>query len=404
MVYTSGDNNLKNCVHEIYGKDYAKNMISVNYEANGIKITGLIGNSTLSRSNRTFQSFFVNGRYVKSSVFSYSLQEGYKNSIMINRFPVAVLQLYLNPSLIDVNVHPTKMEVKFSNDKQIFDAIYWSVKNALYIKRDIPEINITKKSYEYIPSKKEFESITIADKSIKEPYIHPEMREKYISQFNQQEFVLDSNENNKKIDKSVDISYIIEDNIEFKIIGQLFSTYIIIEKDGDMMLIDQHAAHERLIYEKILEKHKKSEIYPQRLISPVVMVLSPSELDIFNSSYEILSKLGFEGEEFGNNSIIVRQSPINVGEEAIRKIVFDIIELIKLNNFNFTTELEEKILYNVACKSAVKGNKKLSFEEMESLVKKVLSLKNINTCPHGRPIIISISKSKIEKEFKRAGI
>ncbi len=409
MTFTPGDNHLRSCVYSVYGKEYAKSMVEVKHNDSSIAIQGLAGKANIARANRTFQSFFINGRYIKSNTLTYALQQAYKNILMVNRFPVAVLHLKINPASIDVNVHPTKMEVKFSNEKQIFDAVYWAIKNALYSEKDIPEVTLSKdESFNYPkPNNKGYSRINETDIiqqkiNVSRPNIPfveaPSLNEKNslkIEEYREQ----DAKEDIFQINETSNIT----SARPFKIIGQMFSTYIIIEKDEEMILIDQHAAHERLNYEKLMLDYTERTLMPQTRLVPVVIQLSNIEIEVVKAYNEFFKKIGFEVEDFGNNSVVIRQTPVSVGENHLKDLFLEIVNLIQKSNKEALTDMESHALYTIACKSAIKANRGMHMAEMEKLVEDILSLGNINTCPHGRPIMISLSKYKIEKEFKRVG-
>ncbi len=416
VTFTPGDNNLRSCIYNIYGKEYAKSMVEVKHSDGNIVIQGLAGKANIARANRNFQSFFINGRYIKSNTLTYALQQAYKNLLMVNRFPVAVLHLKINPNVIDVNVHPTKMEVKFSNEKQIFDAVYWAIKNALYSEKDIPEVTLSKQDlFNYTTSNnKQYNDINDTDVigqqiNVSRPapinYEDITLKES-VNMINNQssDFGIDSvMEKGENTVEAINSSNELITKNQFKIIGQMFNTYIIIEKDEEMILIDQHAAHERLNYEKLMLDYKQRTLMPQTLLVPVVIQLSNIEIEIVKEHKEFFEKIGFEAEDFGNNSVVVRQTPISVGENYMKDLFLEIVNLIQKSNKEALTDMESHAFYTIACKSAIKANKGLHMAEMDKLVEDILSLRNINTCPHGRPIMISLSKYKIEKEFKRVG-
>lgn len=460
VVFTPGDNNLVSCIYSLYGKDYAKSMVPVKHSDQGIDVWGLAGKANIARANRSFQSFFINGRYIKSNTLTYAVQEAYKNMLTVNRFPVAVLHLKINPALIDVNVHPTKMEVKFSNEKQVFQAVYWAVKNALYTQRDIPNLSIGKKNiFEYSssadrqhhrvqeaepvqqkvkivpptafrPTEAEKQgpakqanigSSTTSDQKI--PYVKsiPEdMQSQIVKVSGEQAQKQGTNLNDHKV---TDCSQWEEENRpdtvsdtgdsapnappptphNFKIIGQVFNTYIIIEKDQEMLMIDQHAAHERLKYEQLLKDYQNRAMDSQVLLVPIVIQLSTIEIETVKANISFFEKIGFEVEDFGNNAIVIRQTPVTMDENAMKDLFLEFIALIQRSNKEAVPEMAAHALHTMACKAAIKANRVMHVQEMQALIKDILNLENINTCPHGRPIIISLSKYQIEKEFKRVG-
>jgi len=398
VVFTPGDNQLLNCIYSLYGKDYAKAMLPVAHEAQAVKVTGFVGKPDIARANRSLQSCFINGRYIKSKILSIAVEEAYRNQLMVNRYPVVVLHLHINPSLVDVNVHPTKMEVKFSDEQQVYQAVYWAVKNALYAKPNIPEITLSKKNiFEYKPAQDGAHYIQESEQQAMDIFAAaPNQTSKEGTNVIESKVSMDSYSTSST--QSTDVQAEIQN---YKIIGQLFNTYIVVEKKEEMLLIDQHAAHERLEYEKLLYRYKNKQIHSQVLLVPVVSQLSNVEMGIVKENLDFIKNLGFEVEEFGNNSIIIRQTPISVEEPELKNLFIEILESIQHSKTESITEKEYQALYTIACKSAVKANKNMHMKEMEQLVSDLLKLENINTCPHGRPIVISMSKYYIEKQFKR---
>lgn len=489
-LFSPGDSSLKNAVYTAYGKDYAKGTLEVDYEENGIHVTGLIGKGTLTRPNRNYQSFFVNKRYIKSALIIRAVEDAYKNQIMIGKFPMAVLNIQIDPSFMDINVHPTKLEVKFANEKAVRNAVYYAVKNALYALPNVPEIERIDKNTGEVLFKRDTAVEQIDIPSVKQsPDIKP--AQSYSSSTSKEEnrssvhagmpakqnkmvffndstpntntfapspppvFYNDANINTKsnistsdhyeiistpsaaisnnasEMNKfaqqstlesknpetdtdSTDINSIIntnEINVEtqdnvfideyFKIVGQVFSTYIIAEKGDKMLLIDQHAAHERLKYEELKKALANKQIMSQILIEPVIVKMTPSEFSAFFEVQNELQNMGFECDEFGDNEVIVRSAPGDLDPGEVEELLLELVTNASVLKHELITEKHERMLYTIACKSAIKANHHLSNQEMETLVRNVLRLKNINTCPHGRPIIITMSQKEIEKEFKR---
>ncbi|MBQ3038601.1 MAG: DNA mismatch repair endonuclease MutL [Clostridia bacterium] len=439
VLYSSGDGKIINCIYSVYGKDYATAMLEVNYNTEFVKVTGMTGKGSAARPNRNYQSYFVNSRYIKSPMITRAVEEAYKNQIMTGKFPVAVLNIEINPSLIDINVHPTKLEVKFSNESEVYKAVYHAVEDALYRITDIPEIvkkpvvekreertsNFVRDTVlpnaqaeikiplepkrEPIPTKvvvkqpKFFEN-AVYEKTIegpKEPVkiVVPELVREIKAQ---EKPIIETEvkaEGKPTIQETTPVTE--EKNIEFKLVGQVFDTYIIIERDNEMLMIDQHAAHERLNYEKLKQEAERKKVYSQGLAIGVVAQLSANELAVFSENEEFIKSLGFEAEPYGNNSVIIRSVPVAAANEDICDLFVEIITQLGENKKEIISHKRERLLYTIACKAAIKANWKISEAEQRELVKKVLMLDGINTCPHGRPIMISMSKEEIEKNFKR---
>ena len=415
-LFVSGDGELKSCIYAIYGRDYAKGVLEVSNSNQAIKISGYVGKKELSRGNRAFQSVFVNGRYVKNRAITAVVENAYKNNIMVGKFPFYVMNIEIPFEMVDINVHPTKQEVKFVNERQVCDEVYWAVKNALlkendqirekiksrYVTFDRPvtvekpkveqtEIKIETKPVnverpQFTPVKKVEVSVPEEFKPKAEPRVAVQQPPKntdtaeVLKRFHAEEPKIEFEEEEQKF--------------SYKIIGQLFDTYVILELDNEVLLMDQHAAHERMIYEKLTRMNDEKDMAYQMLLSPVAITLSASEYDAVDSKKEALEKYGFVVEDFGSNTILVRQVPVSLRDDDIKNVILDIIN-------NSSTDYMEENIHTIACKAAIKANKKLSDKEINELVRLFVAEGGVNTCPHGRPIIVKITKYELEKMFKR---
>ena len=470
-VSSSGDGNLESSVRAVFGRDYISHMNKVSFEDGGIKVWGFVGTNALARKDRRQQVFFINGRYIKSKIISAALSEAYQNVMMSGRFPVAVLLVELMGNFVDVNVHPTKTEVRFSDDKKIYSAVFWAVKNALASKKYVPEIDLSRKREIEDTMKvrreisKEKNNATQVDINLlKDTYIKSQHAEKKedIPQKDTKPYVKeDAQDINKKIETNtffsgVDVSYFKEEpssdtgynehtadislgfkvdkpletddkkdenpiektpevqiekntepqikykaNIDFAIAGQIFDTYIIVQKDNEMIIIDQHAAHERIYFEELVEAYRQKEMTSQLLMMPSTVDFDPTDFDTAMQNADVFSFLGFEIEEFGSSSIIVRSVPYAMKEDEIKDTISEIVSHLSSGTKDIKKSIMEEILHTMACKKALKGNTKLGAREMEALCERVLSFDSINTCPHGRPIMTSMTKYELEKNFKR---
>lgn len=479
VLFSSGDSNPLTAIYSVYGKDYSTNVIEVNYSGEQMSVSGYIGKSNISRPNRAYQSFFVNGRSIKSAIMAKALEDAYKNQLMGGKFPFAVLNLEVNTQSVDVNVHPHKTEVKFSDEKRVFETIYWGVKNALYRKIDIPEAALEKKADKnpFLFKENVIEEKREPKKVIANPFFEKKTSELenniYISEVLKpamelgeeiaKESKLESERNEKKdvnitfkaqtlkndgeesvasdnvpeiSDEKIDLKDEINKSTEFdgeikqkvisekeevkeikvekedceekkpeyqsfKICGCVFDTYIIVQQGENMLLIDQHAAHERIKFEKLKAEIENRENVSQQLLAGQIVELSAEENDFAAQNRGVLERLGFEFEEMGYNKVMVNAVPLAFCDENASDIFIGAIDAAKENRKQLGNEEYERFLYTVACKSAIKANAKLSLAEMEALVSGVFEMDNINTCPHGRPIIVSLSKKEIEKQFKR---
>lgn len=443
QLFTSGDGELLNAIYSIYGKDIKNAMVKGEYKEYGISLSGYFGKSEASRPNRNMQNVFINGRYIKSPLVSRAVEEAYKQELMVGKFPSCVINIQIDPFCVDINVHPTKLEAKFSDEKSVYHVVYWAAKNALYQKKTIPVVekapsqtsakaeeslfsgfsrkkqvftfnetsryekkeatpvktviytqNADEKKKETSEEKKENlftfekkEEPVIVQETIKET---PPETVKHEKEIPENTHVITHEEIKKEPEKPV-----------YKICGQIFDTYIIIEKDGQMMMVDQHAAHERLRFENLKKGYKNRQIVSQALLTPAVVKLTPPEMASFCEYREDICALGFEAEEFGENDIIIRSVPSELTEFEIREAIIEIIGLFSIHRKNIDEQIAEKMLYQIACKGAVKANRKLFDSEIKELLDAIFALPEINTCPHGRPITIAFTKDFIEKQFKR---
>ena len=423
IFFTPGDNILKNTVRSVFGKDISGAMIEVAKEDGMYKVEGLTGTNNLSRPNRNMQYFFVNGRLVKSSLLSIAIGEAYKNELMIGRFPVCVLNISLPCDMVDVNVHPAKTEVKFVNEDEIYRAVVFAVKEAITKKDekkpvlkessfgykmnvDTPKaVQETFKRKEVTPSftplpKKEsapvFKSIEKAPKVVSEARFLPPKKIETLAVMEEEKPLLVKETVTKPVEeKSQEVKEVVIP--DFSVVGQLFNTYIIIQSENEMIMVDQHAAHERINYEKI----KNQGAMKQTVLMPITAILTPGEKAAWEENKEFFEKVGFETDDFGSDSVIIRAIPSDIDFEDGEGLFIELVASFMGQEKGEISYLRDKAIYTVACKAAIKANKKLSEKEMDDLVKKVYALEGISTCPHGRPITVKMSKYQIEKMFKR---
>lgn len=419
VLQTPGTGSLKDVLPVIFGKEMSDKMVEVSFENDGVKVTGFIGLPEIARNNRTLQNFFVNGRWVKSKEMQFSAEAGYKTMLMTGKRPVLVLNVSVSPMLTDVNVHPQKMEIKFANEKIITSAVFWAVQNALLsapkareAEERKPEIKSNfvdkletqenKQSYSVIqPKEKPIERFEKEEKSFdffsaeSEALFTAPVVEQPVNLFDEElhedEMFAPVSEQQTE-QETVEIEKV----SDYKVKGQIFDTYIIIQHENEMLLLDQHAAHERIRYEEMVENMC---IYGQLLMMPEMIRLSATDGELLLENMEAFSKLGFIIDEFGDGQFAVRQMPDDIIDLGIEDTVIEILELIKKNKN--PEDILDKAFFMIACKGAVKANRAMSQREMEALVKQVTENDRIRTCPHGRPLMISLSKKWIEKEFKR---
>jgi DNA mismatch repair protein MutL len=411
---TSGNGDVLDVILRLYGKEIYTSLIKTENNNEYLKIKMYLSKPEFTKSNREMQLLFVNGRYVKNKVFNAAIEEGYKTLIPVNRYPAVITYIYLDSREIDVNVHPTKLEIKFSDEKTIFNSIYETIKDCLEKTNIIPKARIN--NYFKLESHKESidkqnslflahplqlnnkpeqnqkeEQCGIDDNNIKTIFESKESEKVFDKNFNDSESIYLYGKNRKS-----DNMY---DNYDFKIIGTLFSTFIIIEKNNVCYLIDQHAAHERILYEKFMSQYNKIE--GKQTTIPIVVDISPGNEEILKQNINILGRLGYEFEWFGNNSVILREVPIILGQPEARQLFIDIIDKLKEKDSTNNINLKEEDIIMMACKKAIKSMDKLSHEEIYKLFNDLKITENPYTCPHGRPVIVSITKYQLEKMFKR---
>lgn len=443
-LHTSGNGNLRDVIYHIYGREIAANLINVTYEKNGIRITGYIGAPLISRGNRNFETYFINGRYVKSSIIYKAIEDAYKDFTMQHKYPFTVLHIEVVGEDVDVNVHPTKMEVRFHNQQMVYNSIYEAVDQALHEKELIPEVTIdvpkAAPKAQAKPEPKAQPKEVIQPEVNKSAKVQPEKAsgERDLDYFMEQmkKRVMSYHQQNSSAEvkgksdifkpqvqvdrvKEAAASYRAKQSPEqmtlfdgklldkekranYKIIGQVFDTYWLVEFDNSLYIIDQHAAHERVLYEKTLREMKTREFTSQMISPPVILNLTMQEAQLLRTYMDQFTRIGFEFEEFGQDSYAVRSVPANLFSIAKKELLMEMIDSLseEVHRRQSSELLDEKIA-SMSCKAAVKGNMRLSAQEVDALIGELLKLDNPYHCPHGRPTIISMSKRELEKKFKR---
>ncbi|EFI42300.1 DNA mismatch repair endonuclease MutL [Peptoniphilus sp. oral taxon 386] len=424
ILNSSATDNLKNHIFSILGREVASNLIEGNFSSNSYKIKSFISDNKLYRSNRYHQYIYINGRYVKNLDISKEIEKHYYSLIPLNRYPVFLLYIDIDPILVDVNVHPKKHEVKLSKENNILAILSDLVDETLYpnrsiinpIKEEPKERNINIfEMFKEVDSEQNTQNKT-------ENFIYNNSIEEFESKtnafFEEQKHIYnntnntcENNEDFKNINSSLensntnnneDSSKIDCDLLNTRLVGILFKTFIILENysKGRCYLIDQHAAHERILYEKFKEQFENSEVLSQILITPEIIELSVEEKEKLENNYELFKSLGFEIEEFGENSIVIRQVPMIFGHGVRYDFIHDTIDsLDKIKQSSY--EVDSYKIMKKACKAAVKAGDELSDMEVQALIKSLLECKNPYTCPHGRPTIIELKSLEIEKLFLR---
>lgn len=428
VLITSGSGELISTIYSVFGRDVSDALIPVDYSYENMRITGFASKPTSSRKSRAMQFFFINGRLIKSQTAMAALEQAYKNSIMVGRFPMCVLNIELNPSLVDVNVHPAKIEVRFANEKPIFDLIYYGVKSAVEADRTVKEAAFTptiEQVYD-IPEKSYSSKIDFfkkkEDKPVQQTFrAEPEkdfwrvsaptrdfsgkaeesevVKIPVIQAVEPEEFTVPIKQQEEEIEQD-DKRIIVDDgeNISFRLVGEAFKTYLIVEIDKELYFIDKHAAHERMNYERF-KAHSTVEV--QMLLAPVAVNLSKDEFDTVTENAELLNQCGFETEPFGESTVVVRAVPSLVGDSDVKDLITEIAQKLLEHKTDILPDKIDWIYHSASCRGAVKAGDKTTPQEQEMFVKKLLSMPEIRFCPHGRPVFIKISKYDIEKQFGR---
>lgn len=399
-LFHNGDGQLKTAIYNIYGKEYADNIIQVERSFSCLKISGFIGKSNVSRSNRSYQSLFVNGRYVYNKTLAFRIEQGFETNMMVRRFPFYVLNIEIAPENIDVNVHPTKQEIKFADERFVANEVFLAIKDALSKENDVirNEIKSNISFVTPVTAQPQEKVVQLRMEYVPKPQQIIEEKPKFVD-------LPKKKEPDKKFDFSLaspkempdfDVLITTKPDKSYKVIGQVFDTYIIIELKDKVVLIDQHAAHERMIYEKLIKMEKQN--YSQMLLSPIVISLNPKDFEEVLENKEHYTQLGFDFDDFGSYSLLVRATPDGVDAGLAKDLILELLAKFTKGDFDAT---DKEALHMIACKAALKGNSKLSDKEIELLVDELVSTGGINSCPHGRPIMISYSKYELEKQFKR---
>ena len=396
-LQSSGKNDIKSCIYNVYGRDIANGLIEVKSIRDDISIHGFIGKPELARATRNFEIYFVNNRFIKSTLIDRALEEAYKDYLMLHKYPTVFLYFEIPSHLIDVNVHPTKREIRFFEGEALKCYIVDVIKNALINKELIKEIV---EEHHEKPSVKESEIN-------KEPFetinhiIESSYNNYYSSEIEKEDESTDINDKNEQL-TLFDDKFISEESIKkHRIIGQLFNTYWLIEFENKLFIVDQHAAHEKVNYERLIKKLRNNENCSQNIYPPIVVSLSNAEAQYVTKYIENFLNVGFTIEHFGGLDYTISTVPMELLSQNPADYFHEMLdELMEGKNSKETETVNLKIA-TMACKASVKGNMHLSVFEADKLISELLTLENPYNCPHGRPTIISFSKYEIEKMFKR---
>ena len=424
--HTSGNGDIREIIYRIFGKDFIKEIIPIDCKEDDIHIRGYLGKPSLNRSNRNFENCFINGRYVKSTFLFKAIEEGYRAYLMQHKFPFAVLYFTMDTDKVDVNVHPTKMDIRITDSQKYYDFIVTSISDTLSKPEMIPsieQVETLSKSPKrdhvernYVPEP--FEQKRMQEYKVKEDF-------SYITNrlFGEDTSIIakpaiaktqPSSENNKAssfVEESVTSSVQInlfeekilkpENKDKFEIMGQIFQTYWLVRYEEQLLFVDQHAAHEKVKYEKLMKSIKDKDIFTQTLQPPLVLHLTQKEEAALEEYHTYFESIGFIWEDFGSHSIAMRQMPVELYGKSEKRFFEEILDELVENGCKGTPEVIQEKIASMACKSAVKGNQAMNTAEMNTLLEQLFTLENPYHCPHGRPTIISMSKTDLEKKFKR---
>lgn len=508
-LHTSGNGNLKDVIYHVYGREITANLIPLEYKNNGLSLSGYIGAPLISRGNRNFENYFINGRYVKSNIIYRAIEDAYKDFSMQHKFPFTVFHITIDGEHVDVNVHPTKMELRFNNQQEVYNTLYEAIDSALHGRELIPKVTLDEPKVprvEAVPVTKEKQNFRTTGSSVsfastagnmtkqaaqsemwagmqtpvkqktkippKEErnldYFMEQMKKRVTSYHQQnssaevksrsdifkperqadrireavsqykatardakkQEFPkktdvtpeipgtakttaekttangqgidIKANEKPEQMDLFEDRFLDKERKADYTLIGQIFDTYWLVQFENSLYIIDQHAAHERVLYERTLREMKNREFTSQMISPPIILNLTMQEAELLRQYMDRFTRIGFEFEEFGQDSFAVRSVPDNLFSIAKKDLLLEMIDHLsdELNRNQPSDLIDEKIA-SMSCKAAVKGNMSLSAAEVDTLIGELLLLDNPYHCPHGRPTIISMTKRELEKKFKR---
>ena len=472
---TSGSGRLKDVIYQVYGRDVAANLLDIDYEKGGLRISGYLGKPVITRGNRNFENFFVNGRYVKSPMISKSLEDAYRDFTMQHKFPFAVLHFHVDGEEIDVNVHPTKMELRFQRQQEVYNTVFEGVHRRLLEpeliqKAEVPDpVTVPEASP---PEKKPEERVKPGESpfllkpktAVKpepaaatyaapangpaassaaapaaspaaeapdtqeahdEDYFIRMMRERVMAYHERSssaevsgaDRIYRPEKQEERIRESVKYAAeskpeqldLFEEHFlkrevraEYKLIGQVFDTYWLVQYQDSLYIIDQHAAHERVLYERTLKGMKDRAFTSQYLSPPIILSLTMQEAELLRENMDRFARIGFEIEPFGGEEYAVRAVPDNLFSIAKKELLMEMIDdLADGISTSMTPELIDEKVASMSCKAAVKGNSRLSAQEVDALIGELLTLDNPYHCPHGRPTIIAMTKKELEKKFKR---
>lgn len=430
-LHTSGNMNLRDIIYGVYGRDITGNLIEISGKTQDIEISGFIGKPVICRGNRSYENYYINGRYIKSGIITKAIEEAYKGYIMPHNYPFTAVHFKINPSILDVNVHPTKMELRFSKNEFVYSFVLDAVRNTLRSGELAAQVKLPEpKVYDGADTASERTS-SLSGKNLKDespddnsrcgtpvsPVIEnkkspQKFKERLPEPFElkrSMDLIQEDNkaaEYAKKTEEPVQASLFdsplmeAKSPDEYRIIGQLFETYWLIEYGDKFYMMDQHAAHEKILYERFMKHLKEKDMDTQMIMPPVIIELTMQQENAYRQHKKAFERLGFEIEEFGGGSYKVTGLPAGLPNVNLKQMLIDMIDGLTSDSHTDLDIITERVA-TMSCKAAVKGSNKLSFEEARELIQELMQAENPYNCPHGRPTLIVMSKYEVEKKFKR---
>lgn len=410
-LHTSGNSSQKDIIYQVYGREITSNLLSLKSEANFGSIQGYIGKPVISRGNRSFENYYVNGRYIKSQILSRAIEEAYQPYLMQHKYPFAVFNLTIHAELLDINVHPTKMELRFRNAQEVFQFVKDAIAKTLEDKELIPEIEIgtgkIKKLEPVAESRTKLEPVA-ENRNFRAPEPFEVRRKEmvresveYPTSFQHSETKEASAERAEQMELFSEKLLSEEAKPAHQIIGQLFDTYWLVQFQDKLFMIDQHAAHEKVLYEKTMKSLKEREYTSQLIQPPIIVTLDLRQQTLLEQNKKDFEEIGFEIEPFGGRDYAISAVPDNLFGLMSQKVFLEMLDGLSEELKSGTQTMILEKIASMSCKAAVKGNHRLSLKEAESLINQLLTLENPYHCPHGRPTIVAMTKTEIERKFKR---
>ncbi len=409
-LHTPGNGSLKDVIYQIYGKEILRSLFPVSFENDLLKVEGFGGRPEIARGNRGFENYCVNGRFVKNSLITRALEDAYQGYLMQHRFPFVILQIRMDGADLDVNVHPSKREVRFAKEQEVYESVREALRNALTGREMIPEVTLGEPEK---PEKREapgrgsvpepFEKKRL---ETKEPDTVGEIPEDVLSPEEEKLFegkLPEEKEEEKETQMELFEDRLLDENTRsrHRLIGQIFDTYWLVQLDDSLYIIDQHAAHEKVWYERLMKQVREESVSSQYLSPPLIVTLNIQEEALLNANKEVFEKLGFEISPFGGREYSISAVPSMLLGWTEVELFKELLDQLGHEEKRDTLEVFASRIASMACKAAVKGNHSLSTMEADQLLDELLTLENPYHCPHGRPVIISMTRTELEKKFKR---